>query len=644
MGKTYFNDALVGNSKMLGCLTKNGELIRLFWPNIDYSQHVDMLHIGILMPLMSKNTYWLHDDMWEHNQEYIEKTNVIVTISQNTSLGFRIKQTDFILNNEDVLVRNYIIENIGEEVNTAALVLYSSMLSNPSNLRSTLFDFDTDSIVHYSHDNYIAISADTEANGFQIGDALEAAQKGELLGIDEIGMSSNAAAIWNLGEFFPGQSKEITLYLYAAKTLKDSIVGIKAIKEIPINGLINTTIEYWRNFLGNTKKINITDKQIINIYNRTLLTFPLMSDTKNGGLLASPEVDEDFTRCGRYAYCWGRDAAFITTALDKCELVDISDKFYSWCFLNQAENGSWYQRYYLDGNLAPSWGFQVDETGAILWGIWQHYEVTKKIEFLETAWEYVRKAADFLVDFIDNDTGLPKPSYDLWEERFGEHSYSTAAVYGGLDAASKISDLLGKSITYGSKWVEMARNIKTAIEKKFWDEEAGRFLRSVKVKLHHWDKNDISSSIEEVEINKKGYKRYVALKDLTIDASLVGLTVPFNVFPADHQYMLKTINAIEEHLKSPEVGGIKRYENDGYIGGNPWIITTLWLALYYVKLRNYDRAKEYFNWAVEHCTELGFLPEQVDKLTGRAAWVIPLTWSHAMFILVLFELMEQGCI
>ena len=41
---------------------------------------------------------------------------------------------------------------------------------------------------------------------------------------------------------------------------------------------------------------------------------------KTGGLLASPEIDEGFTKCGRYAYCWCRDAAFITGALDKCGL------------------------------------------------------------------------------------------------------------------------------------------------------------------------------------------------------------------------------------------------------------------------------------------------------------------------------------
>ena len=44
------------------------------------------------------------------------------------------------------------------------------------------------------------------------------------------------------------------------------------------------------------------------------------------------------------------------------------------------------------------------------------------------------------------------------------------------------------------------------------------------------------------------------------------------------------------------------------------------------------------------CVELDLLPEQVSRDDGRPAWVIPLTWSHAMFVLVLIELYEAGII
>jgi len=38
----------------------------------------------------------------------------------------------------------------------------------------------------------------------------------------------------------------------------------------------------------------------------------------------------------------------------------------------------------------------------------------------------------------------------------------------------------------------------------------------------------------------------------------------------------------------------------------------------------------------------GLLPEQVSKDNGEPCWVIPLTWSHAMYVLVLAGLKEAG--
>ena len=51
-----------------------------------------------------------------------------------------------------------------------------------------------------------------------------------------------------------------------------------------------------------------------------------MTDINTGAILASPEIDEYFTQCGRYAYCWGRDAAFITTALNEAGLYRDSER------------------------------------------------------------------------------------------------------------------------------------------------------------------------------------------------------------------------------------------------------------------------------------------------------------------------------
>ena len=42
--KKYFNDAIIGNKEIVTSYTKNGELIRLFYPNTDYRQFIDFFH------------------------------------------------------------------------------------------------------------------------------------------------------------------------------------------------------------------------------------------------------------------------------------------------------------------------------------------------------------------------------------------------------------------------------------------------------------------------------------------------------------------------------------------------------------------------------------------------------------------------
>ena len=49
----------------------------------------------------------------------------------------------------------------------------------------------------------------------------------------------------------------------------------------------------------------------------------------------------------------------------------------------------------------------------------------------------------FMVRYRDKVTGLPLPSYDLWEERWGIHAFTVATVYGALKAARNFAVCFG---------------------------------------------------------------------------------------------------------------------------------------------------------------------------------------------------------
>ncbi len=44
----------------------------------------------------------------------------------------------------------------------------------------------------------------------------------------------------------------------------------------------------------------------------------------------------------------------------------------------QSKNGMWEQRFFTDGRLAPCWGYQIDETASVVYGVYEHYKIKKR--------------------------------------------------------------------------------------------------------------------------------------------------------------------------------------------------------------------------------------------------------------------------
>jgi GH15 family glucan-1,4-alpha-glucosidase len=109
---------------------------------------------------------------------------------------------------------------------------------------------------------------------------------------------------------------------------------------------------------------------------------------------------------------------------------------------------------------------------------------------------------------------------------------------------------------------------------------------------------------------------------------------------------------IEERLTNrTEIGGIARFENDGYmresegITGNSWFICTLWMAEYYIAVAktrdDLTRALDVLTWVVDSALPSGVLAEQIDPITGCHVSVSPLTWSHSTFIAAVHHYLEK---
>ena len=618
METKYLNDAIIGNKDMTVSFSKNGELLRLFNQAPDYKQFFDIFHVGV--KVNDSALIYLHNDSNNnYRQFYIDETNCLTTEIINTYFNLKITQIDFVLIKENLLVRRYHFineNNIFTNINNDACGLIRN-----------------DALLQYTHDYTVCTFAKEKLGSYQVNNSEETIMSGSIGGKDYVGMSPDSAIQYDLGVLHPGEEKIFNLYIYINDNSNKNILNdldqeIERFRKIDIKKELDDTKKYWRKYLKSHCKVNIKkNEKIKKIYDRTILLFPLLVNAQTGGISAGVESDEYKSKCGRYSYCWPRDAVFITEAFDEVEMTKEVEKFYKeFCKTTQSRNGGWEQRFYTDGRLAPCWGYQIDETASVIYGTYKHYEKTKNIKFLKDTLKMCENGMDFLekylLDIFEEKYKMPK-SYDLWEMYEGISIYSFAAIYGAYSSILKIYDAVEQEYTSNRLKIEAIekrkkifnkriREIKEFILKNFYDEEKKCFIR-----------------------NKD---------DKRIDISILGAIYPFGVLSPKEKKVLTTIEKMNMTLRT-YTGGYIRYEGDTYNGGyNPWVISNLWMCNYYLESGEKKKAKECFEFVINSASSHGFLGEQVNNKTMKPSWIIGLTWSHALFVSVVNRLLNEEII
>jgi GH15 family glucan-1,4-alpha-glucosidase len=180
-------------------------------------------------------------------------------------------------------------------------------------------------------------------------------------------------------------------------------------------------------------------------------------------------------------------------------------------------------------------------------------------------------------------------------------------------------------------YLAAATGVQAAIEQHLWSERHGRYLRTRWVARS----DELGDQPPPIFDRRLRYPtrtvRSADPEDARVDSSLLGLAWPFRAVDPDSPRMRSTIEAVERELGLPD-GGVLRHEGDDYAGGNPWLISTLWLGLAKRQLGDDAGMRRALDYALARETELGLLPEQVTR-AGEPAWVVPLGWSHAMLLL-----------
>ena len=620
----FYNEAVIGNKKMLATYSKKGELLRLFYPNVDFRQFIDYFHIGL--KINDSQIIYLHEDINNvYNQQYLQDTNILKTIIENKYFKLKISQIDAITIKDDILIKKFKFineNNIDLRIN---FLINSKILSSQDNpISARIFD---DTLIQYNYDYSVGIFSKEKITSYQLHDVNSNFASGVIGGKDYIGMSSNSAISYDLGSLKPGEEREFTLFIYMKENkgikIEENIENsIDKIRKFEVDKKIDSIKKYWRKFVKehiNLDTSNFSEKLDL-IYKRSILLFPILINSETGGIIAAPEIDEERKVSGGYAYCWPRDAVFITKALDILGMCNEAKDFYiKFCKNTQSKNGMWEQRFYTNGNLAPCWGYQIDETASVVYGICEHYKFKKDIEFLKQSIKMCENAVEFLFKYIENlleideEDSVKKEielknkntnkievhlSYDLWEMNEAAHLYSLASIFSAFDAMIYMDEELQKNNNSNRIKQEIVLNRKLKLEKY---------------------KDLIKKYITNNFYDEKQKIFYRNLTDKKMDISLLGIFVPFGLLSTSEKSAKNLAEKINMTLRT-YTGGYLRFEGDNYYGGkNPWVISTLWMALYYIKADKKNKAMECLDFVVKTASENCLLAEQVDNLRCKSS-------------------------
>ena len=686
-------DIPVGNGQMLVTYDRHYQIRDLYFPHVGQENHAGggPCRFGVWANLPHTNgsagdrrrrrLFWANQG-WSSHQVYERDTLATDVTLRHEVLGVELRCCDVVDFHRPLLVRRIVVTNLIDAERTVHLFHHQDFHLFGTKVGDTAyFDPQLDCLIHYRQRRYLLASwCDPDGRmridqyatglaGFRGAEGTWRDAEDGRLGNNAIAQGSVDSTIMVKMPLSASGTGTIYLVIGAGQSHEDLIELQAFLLREGAQGVIDRTRAYWRLWLTAARSIVPPPAQggppprILDLFKRSLLV--LRTQIDNGGAIIAAN-DSDVMQFSRdtYSYLWPRDGALVAASLDAAGFPDVARSFYSFCSQIISEQGFFLHKYNPDGSAGSSWHpwasrgeaqvpIQEDETALVIWALWRHYLRYRDIEFVRPLWSnLITRAADFMIRFRDPRTHLPLPSFDLWEERWGIHAFTVAAVHGALDAARQFATCFGdtrRAAIYG----EAADQLRDAFGRFFWSKENDRFLRRI-VPLDH---NRTARQMAEVLAGQappidsdadacdRGVPDDAFELDTVIDSSLYAVFA-LGMLSVQDVRVEKTMRAVERALwVKTTVGGLARYEGDHYhratddvvnIPGNPWFVCTLWLAEWKIaKARTVDQLREalpIFEWVANHTLPSGVLAEQVHPQTNAPLSVSPLTWSHAAFV------------
>ncbi len=632
---------VLSNGQLFVGLDENGLVHDFYYPyvglenltNARSSQH----KIGVWVDGQFK---WTDDGSWEVSVDF-EIDALISSIKLHSDeLGISLHLQDFIDNEYNALIRHISITNEAEGEHEVRLFMHQVFqISRAGRADTAIYVPEDHYVLDYKGRYCLAIAGKfqdgEDFDQYAVGNYGIEGKAGTFLDAVDGELSENAvehggvdSVIRFRRKLAGGQRATLDYWIIAASSQNDAASIHAEFKKHSVEDRLRHVRQDWQEWLGGTG-VTTTDFHKRSLQH-SLLIVKAHCDAR-GSVLASG--DSSIFNYGRdyYCYCWPRDAAYALWPLIRLGHFDEAKQFFEFARDTMHPDGYLMHKYQPDRAIGSTWhplvhgrrrelAIQEDETASVIFMIGEYFEASQDSAFVETLFRsFVTRCANFMANFIDSETGLPHASYDLWEEKFLTSTYTVCSVIAGLQTAAKLAQAFDRPED-AARWSKAADGIRQNLDKLYHPDGYFRkgFLLQENGELQHDDTLDIS--------NLYGPYMYAGL-------------------PLQDERLLGTVRHIEERLlNSSPSGGVLRYEHDNYFltkrnyKGNPWIVSTLWLAQYYATAGLTDQATTLLDWALSHELPSGVLSEQFDPETGAPLGVTPLVWSHAELVNTILDL------
>ena len=626
---------VLSNGQLFVGLDENGLVHDFYYPyvglenltNARSSQH----KIGVYV---DGKFSWTDDGSWQKSINF--EPDALISDIKITSLSLQVELQfqDFIDIDDNSFIRHITITNTSKDERDVRIFMHQVFeISRSGRADTALYVPDDHYILDYKGRYSLLIAGNfddgLDFDQYAVGNYQVEGKAGTFKDAEDGELSDNPVEHGGVDsvlrfkrQIAAGESATINYWVIASSNQNDAqTLHQKYKKHQYVNDKLAQTRDYWKMWLNQGDVV--LPQEHYRTLSHSLLIIKAHCDDR-GSVLASG--DSSIFNYGRdyYCYCWPRDAAYALWPLIRLGHFSEAKRFFSFARDTMHKDGYLMHKYQPDRAIGSTWhplvhgrrqelAIQEDETASVIFMINEYYEASQDNQTVFEMYDsFVVPAATFLCKFIDKETGLPHASYDLWEEKFLTTTYTVSTVIAGLLAAAKLAKIMD-SDEDAMLWKHTAEDIRSNMDKLCCKD--GYFIKGFL-------------------LDQSGELKY----DNTIDISNLYGPYMYAGLSLNDERLIKTAREVEKRLlnTSPS-GGVLRYENDNYFltkhySGNPWLVSTLWLAQYYISVGQNEKAETLLAWSLARETQSGALSEQFDPETSVPLGVLPLVWSHAEMI------------